>query len=186
MTKKIKKIDRLSKEVTVIREEKELLRLEVEDLNEKKEKASDKVRALEAELENHRAEVRPIEILSFNRSKSSKKEKQILNDFLTGAFPRIHLQDSDLKALLRDFGSISGCARVICDIHEGRNPPHLKSWHDKNGIFEVSNISTGIKGRERMGRIYFRKSSESGQIDLGVQVKSGDGKQQEAFVKNRF
>ena len=183
---KSQEIDRLSAEGAVIREERDLLQLEVEDLKAEMKNTYEKVRSLETELEIHRAEQRPTEVLPIEHSRSSKKEKQILNDFLSGAFPRLDLQDSDLKALLRDFGSISGCARVMLDLQEGRDPPHLNSWHDMKGVFEVSNISTGIKGRERMGRIYFRKSSESGKIEIAVQVKSGDGKQQDKFVNQRF
>jgi hypothetical protein len=183
---KSEEIDRLSKEVAIIREERDLSKLEAEDLKAEVNKTRERARSLESELEIHKAEQRPTEALTPARSTSSKKEKQILNDFLSGAFPRLVLEDSDLKALLRDFGSVSGCAKVMCDLQEGRDPPHLKPWEGIKGVFEVPNISTGIKGRERMGRIYFRSDSEGGKIDLAVQVKSGDGKQQGEFVKQRF
>jgi hypothetical protein len=47
-------------------------------------------------------------------------------------------------------------------------------------------VKTGIKGRERMGRIYYRKSNDKDKISVLVQVKSGDGKGQEDDVRKRF
>lgn len=183
---KSKEIDRLSNEVATIREERDLAKLEVEDLKTEVKEAEERVRSLKSELEIQMAEQRPTEAVTFERSTSSKIAKQILNDFLSGAFPRLVLEDSDRKALLRDFGSISGCVEVMRYLQEGKYPPHHKQWEGIKGVFEVPNINTGIKGREPMGRIYFRTSSEGGKIDLAVQVKSGDGKQQEEFVKKRF
>ena len=183
---KSKEIDQLIKENVIIREERDLSRLEVEDLKTQVSKGLEKVESLNFELKTLRAEQQQTVILPGKPLKSSRKEKQILNDFLSGAYPRLNFQHADHKALLRDFESISDCAKVMSDLQEGRDPPHLKSWHDIDGVFEVSNIRTGIKGREKMGRIYFRKSLDGDKIDLAVHVKSGDGKQQINFVKERF
>lgn len=183
---KSEEIDRLTNKVESLRAERDLCKLKKEDLTIELNKERERVRSLESELKILEVEQRPAGTVPFERSPSSKKEKQILNDFLSGAFPRLTLQDSDLKALLRDFVSISGCAKVMCDLQEGRDPPHVKSWHGMKGVFEISNISTGIKRRDRMGRMYYKKSSEDDKLDLAVQVKSGDGKQQEEFVKKRF
>lgn len=156
-------------------------RLRAQIINKEKENES-----LQEEIENEKLEQRPLDITAPETSRYAKKEKQILNDVLTGAFDRLVLQETDLKALLREFGSISHCVKVMSDIQEGRDLQHVKPWQGLSGVFEVPNIKTGIKNSERMGRLYFRKSSESNKIEVAVHVKSGDGKQQEEFVRNRF
>nr|WP_162623888.1 thermonuclease family protein [Paracoccus saliphilus] len=179
-------ITRLQKELAEVKEERDWARLEVDDLKTSAIVARADAKAIEAKLEAQAAEARLTDLVSPPRIPSSRREKQFLNNLLSGAFPRLDFQDGDIRSLLTDFESISAVARVMSDLQEGRQPPHAKSFQGIPGVFEVSKIGTAIKRRETLGRLYFRKSPGEDRVEVAVHVKKGDGKQQEKFVSERF
>lgn len=139
----------------------------------------------EEQLENLALEQRPTKALTLDRPVRSKREKQILHDLITGAFPRLELDDRDFANIISDFNDISACARVLSDLQEKRDIHGVKPFKGTHGLFEVPGIRTGKKDAERMGRIYYRRLNGEDRLEVGVHVKR-DKKDQENFVRGRF
>lgn len=163
----------------------ELFEQDISQLREELHECRGKCTSLQRKVDQLRSPRRPIDLMHSGGSRT-KREKQLLNDLLSGAFPRLEFEGKDCRAMLRDFVSLYDCAKVFATLQRGQHPKNCKPFSGKDGVWEIPGVRTGVKGRERMGRIYFKASGPTDKVQVRVHLKDGDGKQQGVFVTEAF
>ncbi len=145
---------------------------------------SEEVAELKNRLRDYESEARPLSTVPANE-RTNKLVKRKVNELITGAFPRLQLDDEDFANLITSYQDIADCARILSCLQENRDILKRKKFHDYPGLFEITHVHTGIPGRGHMGRIYYRKVDGQDKIDVAIHVKGND-QGQKRFVERRF
>jgi hypothetical protein len=93
--------------------------------------------------------------------------------------PRIDLDPDDLD-LLRAWSSPRDAIHQLLEIDGGGRPRRSKAVERMQGWTEVPGVNTGQKGKENLGRIYFRAIKATGRVRVCMQDKQHNSEQ------NRF
>ncbi len=94
--------------------------------------------------------------------------------------PRIDIDPDDLD-LLREWPSPPDAVRQLLEIDKGGRPRRSDGVERKPGWTEVRGINTGKKGKENLGRIYFRAVKATGRVRVCVHDKQ-DQNEQDRFI----
>jgi len=164
-------------------EEAESLRSERDALTAQTAQLRDELEFRDLQIEqltNDLAELENVERERRTRRQTGAPQGGSYEDFMSRLLPRIDIDPDDLD-LLREWPSPRDALHQLLEIDNGGRPRRSKSVERKQGWTEVPGLNTGQKGKENLGRIYFRAIKATGRVRVCMQDKQ-DNNEQDRFI----
>lgn len=148
----------------------EELELDIHIKNEQNEQYQQEIDRLTRDIQQYKIEVEELhrkQRVSHNKFNKSEREK-LFSNILLILLPKLDLDKGSIPFMLHEVSDYKFILKELLDLDQNPKDVASKSVGGKSGWLEITKVSDGDSNK---GRIYYKKSNDTGKYDVRVRDK---------------